>query len=175
MLVAAHAFLLLPLFLSCGVPEYGTTDFGQFLDPVGMALTTAHDVRVRHFGLEKFHSIFVPGQCPDAPAPGGLAGGRKWRQRAATHAIRPYAIMLLMLCGDVSSNPGPRQWKYPCGSCAKPVMRNQEGIQCDLCESWYHLNCLPDAIHISTHEYTHPLIDHRRRLGLLALSTSTVL
>ena len=63
MLVAAHAFLILPLFLSSGVPEYVSTDFGQFIDPIGMALTTAHDVRVRHFGLEKLHSSLVPGQC----------------------------------------------------------------------------------------------------------------
>ena len=60
------------------------------------------------------------------------AGGRKWRRRAVTCAIRPYGIMLLMLCGDVPSNPGPRNWKHPCGLCSKPVMRNQEGIQYDL-------------------------------------------
>ena len=157
MLLAAYIFLILPLFSSCGLPEYGTTDFGQFLDPVGMALTTAHDVRVRHFGSEKLHSCFVPGRCPDVPAaasPAAMAGGRKWRRRAVTCAIRPYGIMLLMLCGDVPSNPGPRNWKHPCGFCSKPVMRNQEGIQCDLCDSWYHLNCLPDAIHISHAEYT---------------------
>ena len=59
MLVAAHVFLILPLFSSCGVPEYGTTDFDQFLDPVGMALTTAHDVHVRQFGLERLHSCLV--------------------------------------------------------------------------------------------------------------------
>ncbi len=135
MLVAAHVFLILPLFLSSGMLEYGTTDFDQFLDLVGMALTTARDARVRHFGLEKFHSCFVPGQCPDIPAAAGMAGGRKLRQRPVTYAIRPYGIMLLMLCGDVPSNPGPRHWRYPCGTCAKPVMRNQEGIQCDLCES----------------------------------------
>ena len=116
-----------------------------------MALATAHDVRVRHFGLEKLHSCLVSGQCPDVPA--GMVGGGKWRRRAVTYAIRPYGIMSLMLCGDVPSNPGPRHWRYPCGTCAKPVMRNQEGIQCDVCDSWYHLNCLPGAIHISTPEY----------------------
>ena len=77
MLLAAYIFLIRPLFSSCGLPEYGTTDFGQFMDPVGMALTTAHDVRVRHFGLEKLHSCFVPGQCPDVASRRRLASQQR--------------------------------------------------------------------------------------------------
>ena len=89
MLVATHVFLILPLCLSSGLPEYGATDFDRFLDPVGRALTTAHDVRVRHFGLERLHLCLVRGQCPlVSAAAAGMAGGRKWHQRAVTYAIR---------------------------------------------------------------------------------------
>ena len=54
------------------------------------------------------------------------------------------------------TNPGPpRTWKYPCGNCCKqPVKSNQDGLQCDACDSWYHLRCLPEAIRISRAEYT---------------------
>ena len=30
-------------------------------------------------------------------------------------------IWLLLTAGDVESNQGPRNWKYPCGFCSKPV------------------------------------------------------
>lgn len=49
-------------------------------------------------------------------------------------------LSLLILCGDISSNPGPN-WKYPCGVCLKPVKINQKGLLCDSCESWYHARC----------------------------------
>ena len=121
------------------------------------------------------HSCLIRGQCPDV--------GRKLRQRPMKHDIRPYGIMLLMLCGDVPSNPGPSHWRYSCGTCTKPLMRNQKDIQCDMCDSWYPLNCLPDAIHISTqnkHDYLPPkkagpaglATFHRSRLLLRNKSTS---
>ena len=35
-------------------------------------------------------------------------------------------MMLLLMSGDVSMNPGPpRTWKYPCRSCQKPVKSNR--------------------------------------------------
>ena len=46
-------------------------------------------------------------------------------------------------------NPGPRNWKYPCGVCAKPVKSNQRGVQCDVCTMWLHTRC----IGISNEEY----------------------
>ena len=57
--------------------------------------------------------------------------------------------VLLLLAGDVEVNPGPRTWKYPCGVCAKPVKRNQRGVQCDVCLSWLHTRC----IGVSNEEY----------------------
>jgi hypothetical protein len=49
-------------------------------------------------------------------------------------------IRILLLSGDISTNPGPV--KYPCGKCSKPVKRNQRGIYCEDCTYWYHIKCI---------------------------------
>jgi hypothetical protein len=43
-------------------------------------------------------------------------------------------IIILLLSGDISTNPGPV--KYPCGKCSKHVKRNQRGIYCEDCTYW---------------------------------------
>ena len=48
--------------------------------------------------------------------------------------------MMLLLCGDISTNPGPV--RDPCGECCKPVRANQDGLQCDGCDTWTHRACL---------------------------------
>ena len=48
---------------------------------------------------------------------------------------------MLLLCGDISLNPGPR-CQYPCGVCSKAVKSNQRGVQCDYCDVWYHAKCM---------------------------------
>ena len=50
-------------------------------------------------------------------------------------------IIFLLLCGDVSTNPGPN-WKFPCGICDKPVKTNQRGILSDPCDTWIHSRCI---------------------------------
>lgn len=50
------------------------------------------------------------------------------------------ASYVLLLAGDVSSNPGPV--KDPCGSCAKGCRSNQRAVQCDDCNVWHHANCI---------------------------------
>ena len=45
----------------------------------------------------------------------------------------------LILCGDVSLNPGPT--RYPCTVCDKPVRSNQRSLQCDNCQLWSHADC----------------------------------
>ena len=65
-------------------------------------------------------------------------------QRRSTMFVRSKSYLLLnllLLCGDINTNPGPN-WKYPCGSYKKPVKSNQHGIQCDSCDSWIHTCCL---------------------------------
>ena len=46
-------------------------------------------------------------------------------------------ILLILISGDIAENPDPI--KFLCGSCAKPVKKNQKGIQCEDCLFWYHI------------------------------------
>ena len=49
--------------------------------------------------------------------------------------------LLLMLSGSVETNPGPARIKFPCGECRLPVKNNQNSINCDNCQQWYHQKC----------------------------------
>ena len=42
---------------------------------------------------------------------------------------------ILILCGDIEVNPGPK-WRFP-----YKVKCNQKGLQCDRCDQWYHTRC----------------------------------
>lgn len=55
---------------------------------------------------------------------------------------------LLLLCGDISINPGPI--RYPCTVCSRSVKSNQKGILCDSCGKWSHSCC----VGISDQKYT---------------------
>ena len=57
---------------------------------------------------------------------------------ARHHGVLRY--FLLLLCGDVSLNPGPV--RYPCTVCSKCVRSNQRALQCDMCQLWSHLTCV---------------------------------
>ncbi len=37
------------------------------------------------------------------------------RKHAARHPSLHILISFLLLCGDIELNPGPRNWKFPCG------------------------------------------------------------
>ena len=71
-----------------------------------------------------------------------------WQKRLTKHSAilksscRSGAVFLnlLLLCGDVSLNPGPGV-KHPCGVCVKPVRSNQKAVQCDYCDRWHHPRC----------------------------------
>ena len=47
-------------------------------------------------------------------------------------------LVLIILCGDVSSNPGP---VHPCGVCNRAVTNKCPAIQCDNCNTWIHNTC----------------------------------
>ena len=49
---------------------------------------------------------------------------------------------LLLLSGDIEVNPGPKNWRFPCGVCSQPVRANQRGVQCDVCATWLHTRCI---------------------------------
>ena len=53
-----------------------------------------------------------------------------------------WSFILLILSGDVETNPGPPSTKYPCGICSKPCKSNQPAIQCNSCEAWIHKKCV---------------------------------
>ena len=55
------------------------------------------------------------------------------------HLLLHWFRWLLLLSGDVESNPGPV--RYPCTVCSKPVRSNQRGIECSMCGKWTHAKC----------------------------------
>ena len=68
----------------------------------------------------------------------------------------------LLICGDVSSNPGPSEKpkaKYPCGECHKNVRNNQDAILCAICKSWFHAKCLNMSRNIFRYYLAHSDID----------------
>jgi len=50
------------------------------------------------------------------------------------------SLLLLILSGDVSLNPGPPT-KYPCITCNKAVTYMCPAVQCDNCNLWVHNHC----------------------------------
>ena len=89
----------------------------------------------------------------------------------------------LLICGDVSSNPGPGKKptaKYPCGECHKNVRNNQDAILCAICKSWFHAKCLNMSRNIFRYYLAHPDISctcahHHHRVTLLLRRLSQVL
>ena len=54
-------------------------------------------------------------------------------------------ILFFMIAGDCNiMNPGPI--KFPCGICSCPVQCNQRAIECEQCQSWFHLNCIAMSV-----------------------------
>ena len=69
---------------------------------------------------------------------------QRWRSAILKRDRTPSSFLvlsLLLLSGNVELNPGPH-YKHPCGSCTKPVKTNQRGVQCDICDIWYHTRCM---------------------------------
>ena len=56
------------------------------------------------------------------------------------HPNRTIILILLLVGGQVSPNPGPP--RYSCGLCSKTVRSNQRALACDECNVWYHTNCV---------------------------------
>ena len=57
--------------------------------------------------------------------------------RNSKNSILNGVKLLILISGDIAENPDPI--KVLCGSCAKPVKKNQKGIQCEDCLFWYHI------------------------------------
>lgn len=95
----------------------------------------------------------TPGEFPFsvrfAPACLKLAGCEVAASSRCSH-LRPnrsfLTVWLLLLADDIESNPGPPNWKFPCGVCSAPVKSNQRGVQCDVCGLWLHARCIGVSI-----------------------------
>ena len=48
-----------------------------------------------------------------------------------------FCTSLLMISGDISSNPGPVQ--YTCAVCSRAVAKNHRALLCDGCGKWCHI------------------------------------
>jgi len=76
-----------------------------------------------------------------------IASTRRPSHLIFSHPSHPSGTKLITICaillsGDIELNPGPRQYKHPCGVCSKPVKSNQKGIQCEVCNFWLHTRCI---------------------------------
>ena len=59
------------------------------------------------------------------------------------YIITLLSSLILMQCGDINPNPGPRTPKYPCGMCKRAVTRSCKAIMCDNCNIWIHNIAVP--------------------------------
>ena len=52
-------------------------------------------------------------------------------------------LLMLLLCGDVETNPGPGDSTlYPYGICDRRVGWSNKAVCCDDCSLWYHKSCI---------------------------------
>ena len=72
------------------------------------------------------------------------------RNPACTLNSKQIIFFILMLAGDIQSNPGPPTHIYPCGLCELPVTWSTAGICCDQCDAWHHMSC----IDLKSQDYT---------------------
>ena len=124
----------------------------QPIDPIGQTLMNGSQQDKSDYHLEVLARLVQNTSDSDT-----------WRIRRARRSrtelsngsgCKQYLVhILILLSYDIEVNPGPRQWKYPCGSCLKPVKSNQKGIFCDQCDIWWHLACVPEVTHVNEEEY----------------------
>ena len=66
----------------------------------------------------------------------------QWKHKISRYKQK-HIILLLLLAGDIESNPGPtKSNKDKCTICNKRCTMKQRAIQCDTCDNWYHASCL---------------------------------
>ncbi|KAM7284231.1 uncharacterized protein ISCGN_001328 [Ixodes scapularis] len=95
------------------------------------------------------HGITWPARIPDAArAQDSLGHWLSTKPKAAlvrSICVRqPQIVLLLLLAGDVSSNPGPCP---SCLRCGRSVYENVAALQCDKCDSWLHRKCELLSLH----------------------------
>ena len=68
------------------------------------------------------------------------------------------SLLLILQAGDINPNPGPRPPKFPCQVCNKAAKWGQKCLMCDLCELWYHADCLGMSDSLYLEHENHPSI-----------------
>ena len=61
------------------------------------------------------------------------------KSRPKIHALKLFTGIILLLAGDISSNPRPSS--SSCGICTMSVLESHKGVQCDSCDLWFHTSC----------------------------------
>ena len=65
---------------------------------------------------------------------------KSYKRAAADRQRCKYVCaILLLLCGDIETNPGPRD---VCPVCTTDVLGHHYAIQCDGCSFWFHIRCI---------------------------------
>ena len=66
----------------------------------------------------------------------------QWKHKISRYKQK-HIILLLLLAGDIESNPGPTKAnKDKCNICNKRCTLKQRAIQCDTCDEWFHASCM---------------------------------
>ena len=68
-----------------------------------------------------------------------ISSRSKWH-RAISLTRKVILVNMLLLCNDISLNPGPS--RLSCILCAKNIRENQASIQCRSCHRDFHLKCI---------------------------------
>ena len=107
--------------------------------------------RAAYASCDEYDNQILPGQLLFAPERLLSSGScltatvATWRgcshlrPRSYRHRCLLYYHWLILLSGDVESNPGPV--KFPCTRCCKAVIQNDRAILCNRCKNWNHAAC----------------------------------
>ena len=87
--------------------------------------------------LSKFSLLSSSGLSPKSR---NTIFGKKFPPK--NHETANFINFLLLLSGNIESNPGPRNIRFPCGICHKPCTWRQASVACDNCNTWYHKSCM---------------------------------
>ena len=68
------------------------------------------------------------------------ARGGKFTFRVCS-SKRSLLNLLILMCGDVESCPGPTVQRLSCPTCLKKIRNNQSRMQCSSCQMVFHLKC----------------------------------
>jgi hypothetical protein len=111
----------------------------------GYVLVESQSICDSNFGQNSLvlHRLFCTGSDKSTSKSASKRCKQETWRRTDGHTM--VALLLLLLAGDVSVNPGPRRAAYPCGSCGYAVKKQgQRAIFCERCCLWVHLKCLPN-------------------------------